>query len=561
MESNANLVEAVCAINKRQVLRLVQLFAPWLTQHGAMIMWFLFTGNVIVGFVILFSTSNRVQGDEGTTEIILCRKCGKNWIVSPEYLKFPKKNKYNHIEIRLNTKRVMCDMDDRFLSFSIDAIEMKRKFRCFSMFSDKVGKLARALSPAYLRVGGTPQDFATFTTGDNTVNKYQHFHHDKGKGRSCEPHFKSWKKMKPFHLSIKQFGDIFEFANSSGLNLIFGVNALTQRNTDNSWDESNFLKVLKFSRSKDFPIAWELGNEPNRYVKYGKSRIVTPEQLASDYTKLRSLVHDDLLVGPSISSHNPKSLKYLKRFLASPHTTNSTTYHYYHMHESEATIDKYLDPYYLTKIEGLMHKMIMFSAGETSQLWLGEFGSSSGGGAKNLSDTYASGFLYLGTLGLASKLCHKVVIRQSLYGGFYGMLDVNTHAPLPDYWTSVLFKRLVGKQSLKVHIKNKNVALHAYCSRNNPDDVTLVAVNFHNKDAAISLRRYFRLNVFAYVLTANALTSKKVKLNGKILKLNKDKEVPTLKGDVVKQPLKLPGTSYGFFVVKGVKAKVCRTYF
>ena len=124
-------------------------------------------------------------------------------------------------------------------------------------------------------------------------------------------------------------------------------------------------------------------------------------------------------------------------------------------------------------------KQTMEQTGTTKQLWLGEAGSSSGGGARNLSSTYASGFLFLGTLGLASKICHAAVIRQSLYGGYYGMIDSETHEPLPDYWTSLLFKKLVGNVSMEVHTNtNDLLVVHAYCNKENNDDVTLAVVNF-----------------------------------------------------------------------------------
>lgn len=60
----------------------------------------------------------------------------------------------------------------------------------------------------------------------------------------------------------------------------------------------------------------------------------------------------------------------------------------------------------------------------------GETGSAYGGGAAGLSDRYVAGFLWLDKLGLTARLGIDVVVRQSLFGGNYGLLDQAVE-PLP----------------------------------------------------------------------------------------------------------------------------------
>jgi hypothetical protein len=63
-------------------------------------------------------------------------------------------------------------------------------------------------------------------------------------------------------------------------------------------------------------------------------------------------------------------------------------------------------------------------------LTVGETGSAYGGGAPGLSDSYVAGFLWLDKLGLTARLGVDVVVRQSLFGGTYGLLDPALE-PLP----------------------------------------------------------------------------------------------------------------------------------
>lgn len=52
---------------------------------------------------------------------------------------------------------------------------------------------------------------------------------------------------------------LYSFTNCSGLDLIFGLNALL-RTPDNNWNSSNARSLLQYCESRHYTMSWELGN-------------------------------------------------------------------------------------------------------------------------------------------------------------------------------------------------------------------------------------------------------------------------------------------------------------
>lgn len=53
----------------------------------------------------------------------------------------------------------------------------------------------------------------------------------------------------------------------------------------------------------------------------------------------------------------------------------------------------------------------------------GETSSAYGGGAPNLSNAFIGSFIWVDKLGLSAKMGIKVVVRQSIFKGYYALLD------------------------------------------------------------------------------------------------------------------------------------------
>jgi hypothetical protein len=81
-------------------------------------------------------------------------------------------------------------------------------------------------------------------------------------------------------------------------------------------------------------------------------------------------------------------------------------------------------------------------------LWLGETGGARCGGEAGLSDSYGDALWWLDELGRVARRGHAVVVRQTLSGSDYGLIDDATLQPNPSYRASWLWRRLMGRQVL-----------------------------------------------------------------------------------------------------------------
>lgn len=63
-----------------------------------------------------------------------------------------------------------------------------------------------------------------------------------------------------FYVCVEYAMDLlYSFANCSGLELIFGLNALL-RTTANAWDSQNAELLLNYCERRQYSMSWELGN-------------------------------------------------------------------------------------------------------------------------------------------------------------------------------------------------------------------------------------------------------------------------------------------------------------
>ncbi|XDA77704.1 hypothetical protein R6Z07M_007796 [Ovis aries] len=503
-------------------------------------------------------------------------------------------------KLEFSTERPLHLVSPAFLSFTIDAnLATDPRFFTF-LGSSKLRTLARGLSPAYLRFGGTKADFLIFDPKKEPAFEERSYwlsqvNQDICKSRSIPSDVEKKLQLEwPFQEQVllreqyqKKFTNntyskhsvdmLYTFANCSGLNLIFGLNALL-RTADMHWDSSNAQLLLDYCSSKNYDISWELGNEPNSFQR--KAGIfISGWQLGEDFIELRKLLGKSAfknakLYGPDIGQPRRSTVKMLKSFLkAGGEVIDSVTWHHYYVNGRNATKEDFLNPDILDTFISSVQKtfQIVEKIRPHKKVWLGETSSAFGGGAPLLSNTFAAGFMWLDKLGLSARMGIEVVMRQVLFGaGNYHLVDGNFE-PLPDYWLSLLFKKLVGNKVLIASVKGPDrhkLRVYLHCTNiNHPrykeGDLTLYALNLHNVTKYLKLPHHFFNNrVDKYLVKPSGpdgLLSKSVQLNDQILKMVDEQTLPALIGKPLYpgSSLGMPPFSYGFFVIRNAKVAAC----
>lgn len=174
---------------------------------------------------------------------------------------------------------------------------------------------------------------------------------------------------------------------------------------------------------------------------------------------------------------------------------------------------------------------------------------------------------YLDELGMASKFGTKSFCRQSLIGGNYGLLNTTTFVPNPDYYSALLWHRLMGTRVLNTTSNGTEyLRAYAHCAKN-ARGITLLLINL-NKDTRVSVRastgsgtstdRKYRLE---YHLTAKDgdLHSQTMVLNGNILDITCDGQIPSLRAVTVPatRPILVAPLSIAFVNVPYVQIPAC----
>ncbi|KAJ8418131.1 hypothetical protein AAFF_G00138400 [Aldrovandia affinis] len=432
--------------------------------------------------------------------------------------------------------------------------------------SKRLVTLARGLSPAYLRFGGKRTDFLQFHNLKNLakfrgpgpdyyLKNYEDdivrsdIALDKQKGCKLANHPEMMLELQRekaaqmqlvllkeqlsniysnITITARSLDKLYNFADCAGLHLIFGLNAL-HRNPDNSWNGSSALSLLKYSAGKKYNISWELGNEPNSYRSM-VARTLNSSQLAQDYIQLRTLLQSvrfysrASLYGPNIGRPRKNAILLLEGFMKNGGSiVDAVTWQHYYIDGRVLKVEDFMKTRLLDTLTEQITKVlkVVKTHAPGKKVWLGGVGPAWAGGTNNLSDTYAAGFLWLNTLGMAAMQGIDVVLRHSFFDYGYNHLVDQSFNPLPvafgcplrgnsaeekDYWLSLLFKRLVGPRVLAVHVAGlqrkprpgrvirDKLRIYAHCT------------SFHNHN-------YVRGSITIYIINLHR-SRKKIKLAG-----------------------------------------------
>jgi hypothetical protein len=432
----------------------------------------------------------------------------------------------------------------------------------------RLRRLAQELAPAYLRIGGTTADKVFYDLSDTPV--------------AAPP--------APYRavLTRAQWDGVNAFAAALDYRVLFSLNAGPgPRDANDVWQPDNARALLEYTRSRQYPVAlWDFGNEANAFpVTIGPGYSVSAAQLASDAAAVRALVDATtpgvLLAAPSsavwpvLGELFPLSTEFLAS--GGGRAIDVVTWHYYPQQSHRcllatrrASADRMLDPETLDELDTWAARVESardrYARGKP--VWLGESGNAQCGGEPGVSDAFVSGFWWLDQLGRLARRGESVFVRQTLSGSNYGLIDEATLTPRPDYWTAVLWRRLIGVRVLDARSgADSRFRVYAHCARPGAPDarpgaVTLVVLNLDPSSAASLVLDAYGDSAEVYELSSPDVTSAEIRLNGGTLRAADDGAPPAMAPSVVHRSAtglraRFGPATYGFVVLPDASAQAC----
>ncbi|EOY21990.1 Glucuronidase 2 isoform 3 [Theobroma cacao] len=292
-------------------------------------------------------------------------------------------------------------------------------------------------------------------------------------------------------LHMERWDQLNHFFNATGVMLTFSLNALHGRHKirrslwGGDWDSSNAQDFMKYTISKGYQIdSWEFGNELSGN---GVGAHVLASQYGKDLIYLKKIINElykgsqykPSLVAPGGFFDQEWFVKLLQ--ISGSSILDAMSHHIYNLGAGvdPKLISKILDPNHLSKVANTFSNLthVIRRHGPWASAWVGESGGAYNSGGPHVSDTFVNSFWYLDQLGMASKYHTKVYCRQTLIGGNYGLLNATTYVPNPDYYSALLWHRLMGKVVLAVDSDASSfLRTYAHCSKGRAG-VTLLLIN------------------------------------------------------------------------------------
>ncbi|KAI7728551.1 hypothetical protein M8C21_001069 [Ambrosia artemisiifolia] len=419
----------------------------------------------------------------------------------------------------------------------------------------------KAFSTLKIRLGGSLQDKVVYQTENDP--------------KPCTQFSRNTSEMFGFTqgcLPLSRWDQLNTFFKETGAEIIFGLNALAGKkilangSAVGPWDPANAESLIRYTVKKNYPMyAWELGNELSGS---GVGTRITASQYAFDTKALKNIVqksYEGIEPKPRIIAPGGFfDANWFKEFIdKTPKTLDIITHHIYNLGPGvdQHLVEKILDPSYLDGEADTFKQLenILKASGTSVSAWVGEAGGAYNSGHNLVTNAFVFSFWYLDQLGMSSVYDTKTYCRQSLIGGNYGLLNTTTFVPNPDYYSALLWHRLMGQKVLSVNFNGtKKIRSYAHCAKES-QGITLLLINLDSKttvDVSLSLDSTWSLHKLRsrahyhhhkankprhskisgtntreeYHLTAKDgdLHSQVMMLNGKELSVNSNGEIPEL---------------------------------
>ncbi|XP_073010808.1 heparanase-like protein 3 isoform X2 [Typha latifolia] len=292
-------------------------------------------------------------------------------------------------------------------------------------------------------------------------------------------------------LPMKRWDELNDFFKKAKAVIIFGLNALNGRvpmpdgSLGGPWNSTNAASFIRYTVNMGYSIhGWELGNELSGS---GVGARIGADQYSADVIALKSIVDDAYQGFPSkplvVAPGGFFDANWFSELVnkTKPNLMDVITHHIYNLGPGVDShlIDKILNPSYLDGEASTFSNLqgILKGAGTSTVAWVGEAGGAYNSGHHLVTDSFVFSFWYLDQLGMAAKYDTKSYCRQSLVGGNYGLLNTTNFMPNPDYYSALLWHRLMGRNVLATSLTGTNkTRAYAHCARES-QGITLLLIN------------------------------------------------------------------------------------
>lgn len=427
--------------------------------------------------------------------------------------------------------------------------------------NSRLRKLSAALGPAYVRVSGTWANTTYF--------------HDSARPAPATP-------PTGFNgvLTRTQWKGVVDFARAANAEIVtsFAISPGV-RHADGLWTPDQARAFLDYTKSIGGNIAAaEFMNEPNLAMIGGAPRGYDAAAYAKDIDVFRPFLKETspqtLFIGPgSVAESKSVALPANLGILRSEDLLKATGAVFdafsYHLYPAVSQRCAALSPNGGTTAAAALTEE-WFSRADTinafytdlrdrfdpgKPLWITEIADASCGG-NPWASTFLDTFRYLDTHARLAQHGVRVILHNTLAASDYGLLDEKTFEPRPNYWTALLWHKLMGSTVLRPPAQSvDNLNVYAQCATGITGGVTILAIN---ADRTASKTLALSAASERYTLTTPDLEGTRVDLNGKELKLGSNDSLPAITGVATRAGnIVLPPASITFLTVRNAHNSAC----
>lgn len=441
----------------------------------------------------------------------------------------------------------------KFMGLSLSG--MMQYYEPIDLYNERLRKMAKGIPSVWVRVSGS---WATKT--------YYGFSGEKEV--SCPEGYENV-------LTKEQWIGVLDYVKAmDGKLLISLANCPGNHSREEVWNPKQARLIIEFSKAYGVPIdAIEFVNEPNYIDITGYPKGYTVEDYGRDFDFfakwLRENYPEILIVGPS-SATNEKGIHPMtevpggllriiptrEMLAASKEKPDIFSYHYYNGVSERAALSGKCFPFkkacsedYLSVAELACKYYKKMSQEVTTNgiLWVTESGDAACGG-----HTWGSRYLDVlrsaNELGVFTQNTEGVIFHNTFVSSDYGWLDPVTHLPRPNYWFNYIWNQLIGENTFDTGWENcEGAHIFAYDRKDGKDGYVYMIINNSKTEETVV---DFDKTADVYLLTADALRSSDMKLNGKVLELGENDAFPEIEKEVqVNGTVVLPPVSVAFVAV------------